>query len=402
MVSAIPGVSPSYTMINDPVIKMCRDSVNQASLLFNQATAGQTTQQSGSSFSAASIPGGGSSGGFFGAFTAVFRGVKNGLVNTVKSLLTPKGLIMAAAGVVLTVATGGAAVPFMAAIGVGIGGFQIARNGFTAAQLYWQGRGAEAEKAMEGVGEGIFTAGTSALSAYFGQRTFKAADGTIFKMPDVVPKEGSLIARTVGTVRSYVSVLTGKTELVSVQSPTPAVGFMDKLGTIGRWITGRSETAATTTVVTTGKTITLGTLAKGNLQNFLKADPMVLSVKAWLSDLRGAVSRRNGATSTADAAGAIAGEARGFSAARIRAGRALITEYRGLVDMANSPTGTLTPLEQARLNIFGSKMGDVPSSLLNGKLGAAQVLWGGFRTYPDSVFATSGILNGFNNLSAQG
>lgn len=84
-----------------------------------------------------------------GGIIGFFRGIVHGLVNTVKSLFTPKGLLMAIASVGLICATGGAALPVLAAVGMGMGGKQMLK-GIKSGN-------------SEAVGEGFFTFASSAM-----------------------------------------------------------------------------------------------------------------------------------------------------------------------------------------------------------------------------------------------
>jgi len=78
-----------------------------------------------------------------------FNGLKNGVTNTVKGLFSIKGLAITAGSIALVALTGGAALIPLAALGLGVGGYQAARG-------ISQGN-------TEQVGEGVFTAGASLL-----------------------------------------------------------------------------------------------------------------------------------------------------------------------------------------------------------------------------------------------
>jgi hypothetical protein len=82
-----------------------------------------------------------------------FQGILNGAVNTVKSLFTLQGILSMAGAGALVWATGGAALIPLAALGAGIGGFQML-NGL-------------AKGDSESVGEGFFVAATSLLGLKF-------------------------------------------------------------------------------------------------------------------------------------------------------------------------------------------------------------------------------------------
>lgn len=76
-----------------------------------------------------------------------FRGLANGAVNTVKSLFTLQGLLTAAGTGALVWATGGAALIPLAALGTGIGGYQMIKG--------------VAQNNTEALGEGVFTTALS-------------------------------------------------------------------------------------------------------------------------------------------------------------------------------------------------------------------------------------------------
>jgi hypothetical protein len=80
-----------------------------------------------------------------------FQGMKNGLVNTVKSLFTIKGMLITIATLGLVAATGGAALLPLALMGLGVGGYQVSKGVI--------------KGDTEEIGEGAFTLGASLLGA---------------------------------------------------------------------------------------------------------------------------------------------------------------------------------------------------------------------------------------------
>jgi hypothetical protein len=86
-----------------------------------------------------------SSGGIGGFFKGIFNGAKN----AVKSLFTPKGLLLAAAGI-------GACILFPIAAPLILGGLAVTAGGY---QMYKGAKNGSSEQ----MGEGFFTAGTGAL-----------------------------------------------------------------------------------------------------------------------------------------------------------------------------------------------------------------------------------------------
>lgn len=85
------------------------------------------------------------------------KGIYNGAVNTVKGIFSVQGIAMTAATAGLVWATGGAALLPLAALGAGIGGFQMIKG--------------IAKGDAEGVGEGVFTTGASLLGLKFTPKT---------------------------------------------------------------------------------------------------------------------------------------------------------------------------------------------------------------------------------------
>lgn len=77
------------------------------------------------------------------------NGLKNGLVNSVKGLFTVNGLLLTAGTMGLVAATGGAALIPLGLLGLGVGGYQVAK-------------GVKNQNA-EQVGEGVFTGAASLL-----------------------------------------------------------------------------------------------------------------------------------------------------------------------------------------------------------------------------------------------
>ncbi len=99
--------------------------------------------------------------------TGFFKGIVNGAVNAVKSLFTPQGLLMAAATLGLIWMTGGAILPLLAVIGMGIGGFQIAKGA--------------ASGNTEAMGEGVFTFATSAIGLKANPSSITVGEGAAAK-----------------------------------------------------------------------------------------------------------------------------------------------------------------------------------------------------------------------------
>lgn len=92
------------------------------------------------------------------------KGIYNGAVNTVKGIFSVQGIAMTAATAGLVWATGGAALLPLAALGTGIGGFQMFKG--------------IAQGDAEGVGEGVFTTGASLLGLKFTPKNVNLAGET--------------------------------------------------------------------------------------------------------------------------------------------------------------------------------------------------------------------------------
>lgn len=109
--------------------------------------------------------------------TGFFQGIYNGAANMIKGMFTLPGIAMTAATAGLVWATGGAALIPLAAIGAGIGGFQMLKG---------IGQGS-----AEGFGEGVFTTAASLLGLKFTPKTVKM-DGKTFTLGNPNEKLGLL------------------------------------------------------------------------------------------------------------------------------------------------------------------------------------------------------------------
>lgn len=195
------------------------------------------------------------SGGIFGAIKDVATGFVKGAINTVKSLATPQGLLMLAAGIALVVATGGAATPFLIGAGVAMGGAKMATS---AAKGDW-----------EGVGEGLFGVTASVAGARMGPKSFtQAGTGKVFTTPNLSATGGGRFSNMIGTARNYGNFLRGKTTL------------LDDAGN--------------------ATNMTIGQLAKSNAGHFYNNNPVVLNTRAAVGDFsRNAGSRLSGMRTSA-------------------------------------------------------------------------------------------------------
>ena len=202
-----------------------------------QSLAGQfNTQFSGSGGHAAAPPKK-EGGGIFGAIKGFAKGFVNGAINTVKSLATPKGLLMAIGGAALIVATGGAATPFLIGAGVAMGGSKMVSS---AAKGDW-----------EGMGEGAFGVAASAAGARFGPKTFKGPAGETLAMAK--PTGTGMLA----SAKNYGSTLMGKTKLVDATTGAPtsySLGGVAKTNFVNNPTVQRVQSSASG-LVSQGKTM---------------------------------------------------------------------------------------------------------------------------------------------------
>lgn len=122
----------------------------------------------------------------FSIFNAAGHFIKGAVINPIKSLLSIGGLAsMAIAGGVVC-AFGAPAALGLAALGVGLGGLQLARGGFNFISNYFKGNMSAAEQSFEDIGGGGVTAFLSgrAFSAIGKALSFKpfSAEGSV-KLP---------------------------------------------------------------------------------------------------------------------------------------------------------------------------------------------------------------------------
>lgn len=96
-----------------------------------------------------------------GPIGGILGGIWNGLKNTVKGLFSLKGLLMVGGFLALNIMTGGALTPLMFVLGIGVGGYQLSKG--------------LVHKDWEGMGQGIFTLGSTLIGAKFDMYTSKNA-----------------------------------------------------------------------------------------------------------------------------------------------------------------------------------------------------------------------------------
>ncbi len=102
------------------------------------------------------------------------RNFGKGLISPITEMFSsPENFITGAAiitgGAVLTTATGGAALPFLVALGVTTGGIQFVKSAYNAANAQTD---KEAKEAWQGIGQGVSSLG---LSASFAKTSLKAS-----------------------------------------------------------------------------------------------------------------------------------------------------------------------------------------------------------------------------------
>ncbi len=169
-------------------------------------------------------------------FGAIKSLVKGATVNFIKAATSPKGLLMAAGGIALTVATGGAALPFLIAGGVAMSGVQVAKNGAAAYSLYKQGNVDGAEKALENVGTGI----TSGVLSVAGARA--AVKGGVVKPTAQIQNTGKVT--TWQAVKSVNQSVKGSVTN-ALQSAKSAVSGVKASAASGPAATAQAAKAAT-------------------------------------------------------------------------------------------------------------------------------------------------------------
>lgn len=151
----------------------------------------------------------------FSIFRAAINFLKGGVVDTIKGMFTLKGIAMMAGAGALIAFTGGAALPYLAALGIGMGGFQFTAGAINAAQKYSYGDVEGAEKEFQGMGSGF----TTALLSFIGLRkaytsgTVKTANvneaGQVTSTSQQAAKEGIM-----GTFKQMFRDVTGKSRMV--------------------------------------------------------------------------------------------------------------------------------------------------------------------------------------------
>lgn len=118
-----------------------------------------------------------SGGGFAKGITDFGKGFLNGGYKAVTSLFSLKGLAVALGSAGLVAATGGAALPFLLAAGVAVGGVQFG-SGILSGN-------------MKESGEGFFNAITALAGTKFMPKSLKAVDGTEYHFSKSIVKEGA-------------------------------------------------------------------------------------------------------------------------------------------------------------------------------------------------------------------
>ncbi len=103
----------------------------------------------------------------FSFLNAAFNFIKGGVIDTVSGLFSTGGICtMAAAGAAIWL-TGGAAIPYLAAASIGLGGLQFAKGSINAMGHLAQGNGEAAERDFQDIGSGV----TATLMGLFGARS---------------------------------------------------------------------------------------------------------------------------------------------------------------------------------------------------------------------------------------
>ncbi len=156
----------------------------------------------------------------FSFIGAAVNFVKGAVVDTISGMFSMKGLLTMAGSAALIWATGGAALIPLAALGAGMGAFQVVKGSLNAASALSQGDGEAAENAFRGIGSGTFTAVASLLGARAAYRNGVVKTGTQVKggkvelASDVVKGEG-WFGGFKGTVKQMYRDLSGQSRAVT-------------------------------------------------------------------------------------------------------------------------------------------------------------------------------------------
>ncbi len=107
----------------------------------------------------------------FSIVNAVTNFVKGGVVNTIKGMFSLQGLAMMAGTAGLVAVAGTGVLPFLAALGLGMGAIQGVNGAMNALGKYAEGDNAGAEKEFENIGQGFVTGLLSFLGAKSGYKS---------------------------------------------------------------------------------------------------------------------------------------------------------------------------------------------------------------------------------------
>lgn len=157
----------------------------------------------------------------FSLFRAASNFIKGGVVDTIKGIFSLKGLAtMALAGGAIAL-TGGAAIPYLVAAGIGLGGLQVAKGTLSAVSKYASGDTQGAENAFRDIGSGVVS---TALSIFGARAAYKngivntgiknpAGKGTL-SAKKAMGSAGGLFASVKATVKQVFADVTGKSRVL--------------------------------------------------------------------------------------------------------------------------------------------------------------------------------------------
>lgn len=152
----------------------------------------------------------------FSPFRAFSNLIGGGVTDTIKGIFSLKGLITMGLTGGLIAITGGGAIPFLAAAGIGLGGFQIARGARNAVGLYRMGDTEGSENAFRNIGSGMVSMALSflGLRSAYQSGTVKTgmfqADKKFVPAKEMIPNNKGLLASAKGTFRQLFADIRGK------------------------------------------------------------------------------------------------------------------------------------------------------------------------------------------------
>lgn len=171
----------------------------------------------------------------FSIFSAFGEFAKGAIWDTLRSIVTVPGLVTLGLGATVVAATGGAALPYLLGLGLGIGALQGAASVVDFAECYTEADYRGAEKAFRGLGSATAAIG----GAWLGFRNIFAAEPLVSAIK--APVEGLRgIGQQIGNITH---LLRGKIALPEGVSAVDSLSFIDMMkglststmGALGYW-----------------------------------------------------------------------------------------------------------------------------------------------------------------------